>query len=133
MVVRRHPVLLDMFKYTSGGEVSADQIRPVFKVPRLLVTHGIYNSAIEGATDTMADVWGNIFLLANVGPGTGLRSQTFGGRFRWRNPIFPSDFSVQTAVYNRAGEEKVEVLEAGYFQDEKVIARDLAYLIKDTL
>ena len=113
--------------------ITDEQLRSVFKVQRLLVTHGIYNSAIEGATDSMSDVWGNLFLLAHVGASTGLRSQTFGGRFRWRNPIFPSDFNVQTAIYNRAGEEKVEILEAGYFQDEKVIARDLAYVIKDTL
>jgi hypothetical protein len=99
----------------------------------MLISHGVLNTAIEGADAAMSNVWGNLFMLAHTGPGTGLRSQTFGGRFRWRNPIFPSDFNVQTAVYNRAGEEKVEVLEAGYFQDERIIARDLAYVIKDTL
>ena len=133
MVLRRHPVLLDMYKYTSGGEVSTQQIADVFKVPNIMVAHGVLNTAIEGAADSMSNVWGNCFVMAHVGATTGLRSTTFAGRFRWRNPIFPADFAVQTAMFNRAGEEKVEVLEAGYFQDEQVIARDLAYTINDTL
>lgn len=133
MVVRRHPTILDLFKYTDGGEATDAQLMSVFKVSRMLVAQGVYNTAAEGATASMSNIWGNYFGLFHVGPGTGLQSKTFGGRFRWRNPIYPADFAVLTAVENAAGQKKVEVVETGYFQDEKVIARDLSYAITDTL
>lgn len=133
-IVRRHPLLLDMYKYTSGGELNDQQLREVFKVQRILVGEGIVENALEGASaSSVTNIWGNNVVLAHVGPNTGLQSQTFGLRFQWRNPIFPANMGVSTAVENQAGQKKVEVLEAGYFQDEKVVASELAYVIQNTL
>lgn len=134
MIVRRHPLLLDMYKYTSGGELNDDQIRQVFKVNKMLVGSGIKENQIEGAAaSSVTNIWGNNVLLAHVGPSTGLQSQTFGLRFNWRPPIFPANFGVTTAVENQAGQRKVEIVEAGYYQDEKVVASELAYVIQNTL
>jgi len=133
MILRRHPDLLDMYKYTSGGELNDGQIKEVLRVSKLLVPHGIKENALEGGTSSLTNVWGNVCVLARIGPATGVRSITAGGRFRWKNPIYPANFGVLTNVENRAGEAKVEVLEAGFYQDEKVIARDLMYTIGTTL
>jgi hypothetical protein len=132
-VVRRHPAILDMFKYTSAGELTDDNLRQVFKVDKVLVAKAIRNQGKEGQANSMANVWGNCCLLAYVGNNTGMQSVTFGGRFRWQPPIFPADFGVTTTVYNGAGTKHIEMIEAGYFQDEKVIAKALSYLIKDTI
>jgi len=132
-VVRRHPAILDLFKYTSGGQTTVEQLREAFDVERILIGRGIKNTAAEGKAPSMGSIWGNSAILAHVGQATGMESKTFGLRFRWRNPIFPADFGVQTDVKNRAGEEKVEVLEAGYFQDERIVAGELAYAITGTI
>jgi hypothetical protein len=132
-VVRRHPAILDLFKYTSAGELTDDNLRQVFKVDKVLVAKGIKNQGKEGQVNSMGNIWGNCCLLAYVGNNTGMQSVTFGARFRWQNMLFPADFGVTTAVMNSAGSKHVEVVEAGYFQDEKVVAKALSYLIKDTL
>lgn len=132
-IVRRHPALLDMFKFTSGGELTNDQLREVFKLDRILVGKAVVENALEGGTSSMTNVWGNNMVLAHIGPATGLQSQTLAGRFRWRNPIFPADFAVLTSVENQAGQRHVEIVETGYFQDEKVIASELGYVIASTL
>lgn len=132
-VLRRHPTLLDLYKYTSGGVLPYETIAEVLYVDRILVAKGIKNQGKEGQANSMGNVWGNSCLLAYVGPNTGLQSVTAFARFRWQPPIFPADFGVQTSVYDRAGEQKVEVVEAGYFQDEKVVGKALSYLINTTL
>jgi len=134
MIVRRHPVILDLFKFTSGGELSMEQLASVFKVQRMLIPHGIRENIAEGGTaSSITNIWGNNVVLAHVGASTGLQSMVPIGRFRWNNPIFPTDFGVMTNVEGQAGMRKVEVLEAGMYQDEKVIARDLIYTISSTL
>lgn len=135
MVLRRHPQLLDLYKYTVGGELTDGQLMAVLKVPQVLVGKGVRENQLEGsAASSMTNIWGNNCLLAHVTKTpTGLQTVSFGLRFRWKNPIFPSDFGVQTKVEAGAGERKVEVVEAGYYQDEKVVARNLSYLINTTL
>jgi hypothetical protein len=133
-VVRRHPLLLDLYKYTSGGELADAQIAGLFKVQRLLVAQAVVENQIEGtAASSMTNVWGNRLILAHVGAATGLKSTTFGVRFRWTDPVYPAAFGVQTAVENQAGQKKVEVQEAGYYQDERIVAPELAYTIDGTL
>lgn len=132
-IVRRHPMLLDMFKYTGGGMLKDQELREVFKVSNILVARGIKENALEGGTSSITTIWGNNVLLAHVGPMTGMQSQTFGARFQWRNPAFPTPFGVMRSVRNEAGSEHVEVMEAGYYQDEKIIATDLCYGIASTI
>lgn len=131
--VRRHPVLLDMYKYTQGGLVNDAELKEVFKVGRILVSNAIRNRAVENATASLVNIWGNNFLLCHVSPTpTGLRTATFGLAFRWLNPELPAPWGVR--VYNDPDPgKKTEILEAGYYQDEKVVAAQLAYLVGDTL
>lgn len=132
-VLRRHPAVLDMFKYTSGGLLTEDALAGVFGVERILTPRGIKNVGKEGQVPSMQNIWGHVAVLVHVGENLGMQSTTFGVRFRWQNGIFPNDFGVMTDVQGRAGEAKIEVVEAGYFQDEKVIAPSLAYAITDTI
>lgn len=132
-IVRRHPLLLDMYKYTQGGELPDARIAEAFKVDRLLVGRAIRNVGKEGQTASMSNVWGNNVVLAYVGQATGMQSQTFGLRFRWQNPAHPAAFAVETRLETGAGTKKVEIVETGYFQDEVVVARNLAYVVQNTL
>lgn len=130
--VRRHPVMLDMYKYTQGGLVNDAELKSVFKVDRLLVSNAIHNTAVENATAVLANIWGNNCLLMHIEPQTGMRTATFGLAFRWLNPELPTPWAVR--VYNDPDPGKrVEVIEAGYYQDEKIVARQLAYAITTTL
>lgn len=130
--VRRHPVILDMFKYTAGGLVTDDQLKSVFRVQNLLVPDGIYNSANEGAAATVTNIWGNIALLARVEQGASLQTQTFGLGYRWTPPNMPAPMQAFRYRDSDPG-KKLEIVEVGYYQAEKIVAKQLAYAIKSTL
>ena len=130
--VRRHPVLLDMYKYTQGGLVNDAELREVFKVQKLLVANCIRNAALENATASMVNIWGNNFLLCYVGAPTGMRTTTFGLAFRWLNPELPAPWGVRVYPDPDPG-KKTEITEVGYYQDERIVAAQLAYLVGTTL
>lgn len=131
--LRRHPVLLDMYKYTQGGMVNDAELKAVFMIERLLVSDSIRNAALENATASLVNVWGNNFLLCHVNPNpTGMRTATFGLGFRWLNPELPAPWAVR--VYNDPDPgKKLEIVECGYYEDEKVVAPQLAYCVSGTL
>ena len=93
----------------------------------------IRNTAAEGQTATMVNIWGSNALLCYVDPGEpSLQTVTFGLGFRWESPDLPAPMVAR--VYNDPDPgKKVELTEVGYYQDEKIVARDLAYLVSTTL
>ncbi len=132
-IIRRHPVLLDMYKYTQGGLVNDAELKEVFRVQNILVSNAIRNTNVENATASLANIWGNNLLLCYVSPNpTGLRTQTFGLAFRWLSPDLPAPWGVRVYPDPDPG-KKVEILEAGYYQAEKIVSPTLAYLVGSTL
>lgn len=132
-IMRRHPQILDLFKYTSGGQATTANMQDVFNVGRILIGMPIMENAVEGATSSMTNIWGNNVLLTHTGPATGLASRTLGLRFVWRPSGYPAPFSVSRRVESGAGTKWIEIIEAQQWQDEKIIASELGYLIASTL
>jgi len=131
-ILIRHSLLLDMYKYTSGGQLKMDQLKDAFRVDNILVGRGVKNNAREGATASITNIWGNNAILARVSPGVGLQTETFGLSFRWTPANMPAPMQVRK--YDDADPGKaVEVVDVGYYQDEKVVASALAYGISGTL
>ena len=132
-IVRRHPVMLDMYKYTQGGLLNDAELREVFKVQRILVSDAIRNVALEGATASIVNIWGNNALLCYVDPAApSLQTVTFGLGFRWTAPELPAPMAARVYDDPDPG-KKVEITEVGYYQDEKIVASQLAYLVGNTL
>jgi len=132
MIVRRHPLLLDMYKYSRGGYLTDAELSAVFMVDTLLLGRGIKNNAPEAATPSITNIWGNNALLARVVPGLSLQTATFGLAFQWTPEGLPGPMAVERYEGADPG-AKVEVIAAGYWQQEKIIAPNLAYLINATL
>ena len=132
-ILKRHPVLLDMYKYTDGGMVTMDQIKASFEVSEIIVAEAIYNNAKEGAAATMTNIWGNVCLLAYVDTAAaGPETATYGLGYRWTDPLLGQPMAAR--VYDDPDPGKrVEIQEASYYQDEKIVAQQLSYLVKDTL
>ncbi len=131
-VIRRHPELLDLHKHTTGGQVTVEQMRQAFDVDTVLIARGIKNEAKEAQTASITNIWGNIAILARVIPGVSLETQTFGLSFRWRPSNMQAD--MQVLRYDDPDRGKnVEIVSTQYFADEKIVAADLGYGIKDTI
>lgn len=133
----RHPVLLDMFKYTSGGTVQDSDIAKCFKVEEIVVAKAIKENQPEGgSTSSLTSLWGNTALLAYVPPGTPSFETPSAGlyRFQWNdNGIYPGNFGVLRSMDDAAGGTHSETIEVGHFQDERVVARNLLYAITATI
>lgn len=132
-MLRRHTEIIEFHKYTSGGLLSIEQIAAAFGLPRILVGTGIIENSLEGGTSSMTNIWGNNFVLAHINPAQGPRTATLGLSFRWRPSNFGTPMQVTRQQFRGAGTENIEVIEAAYHQDEKIIAADLGYAITATL
>lgn len=132
-IVRRHPVLLDMYKYTQGGFLNDAELRECFKVGEIIVGDAIRNVAPEGKPASMTNIWGNNALLCYRDTSApGLETVTFGLGFQWTPEGIPAPMQARTYNDPDPG-KKVEVVEVGHYQDEKIVARELAYLVGNTL
>lgn len=132
-IVRRHPVLLDLYKYTEGGFLTMGQLQEVFDVPRILIGDAIRENSLEDGTTSMTNVWGNNALLCYVDTAApGPETMTFGLGFRWTPEGAPAAMQARTYMDPDPG-KKCEVTEVGYYADEKIVARKLSYLVSSTL
>lgn len=131
-ILQRHPIMLDMYKYTEGGVVPLNKIADAFGVKEIAIAQSIRDMTREGAATSMVSIWGNNVVLMHKGQ-VGLRSTTPVVRFQWKFSEYPANFGVLISAINEAGSEHVERIETGYYQDERIVARDLAYTIGSTL
>jgi len=131
---RRNSRVIALVKGTDNGELTEDEFRErVLKVDNMVVAKSIMNTAKEGQSASFSSMWGDNLLMMYKGANTGLQSVTFGLRFQWQPPYYPANLGVLTKVENGAGERKVEVVECGHSETEKIVAKDLAYLVSDLL
>lgn len=132
-MTRRHPVILDMFKYTQGGLINDKELKEVFKVDEIIISNAIYNAAGDGGAASMQNIWGNNALLCYIDrTAPSMQTTTFGMGFQWKNPELPT--AMTASVYNDPDPgKKTEVIEVGYYQDEKIVARELGYVISGTV
>jgi len=128
-ILRRHSKLLELYKYTTGGLLGDGQIAAAMGVQRILHGRAITNRALEGAAGSIVNVWGNNALLAYTAPvATGMKSATLGLQFRWTPEGIPAPFGVFRYDDPDPG-KKIEVVEVGYYQDERIVAKNLGYLM----
>lgn len=133
--LRRHPHILELlFPHGSGGKFArAEQLAELFELDKVLIGNQINNTADEGVTASYSNIWGGDAVLLYVNPNPGLLVPSYMYSFRWTPSDFPGAFAVQRSRKEGAGEQNIEIIEAGYYQDEKVIAPELGYLIKSAV
>lgn len=136
-IMRRHPQLIDYYKYTAGGLLPASLIANLIGIPEanLLIAGGVRDNQREGlGASSITNIWGNCFVLAHVGANLGQQSQIPVARFQWNeNGVYPNNLGVLTSQDDSAGSTHSETIEVGHFQSENIVARNLCYTIRDTV
>jgi hypothetical protein len=123
--LRRHSDFLGLFQYTSGGLVTLQQIAGVLGIDNIIVGNTIENTANEGATTVMANVFGKGCLLAHIAPTPGDEEPTAVTGFSWS----PFDQVSATGIAVDSWYEKpyrATFYEAEMYFDCKVTATDAA-------
>lgn len=82
-VLQDHPDFLDRIKYTQTAIVSEDLLAAVLGIDEVLVAGGVQDTAIEGAAESMAYVFGKNVLLLYRPPRPGLLTPAAGYTFAW--------------------------------------------------
>lgn len=128
----KHPQILELiFPHGSGGKFATrKQVAELFEVDKVLVGNTVQNTGGEGGANAFSNIWGGHCVLLHVAPRPTLLTPTFMYSFRWRPPQFPAPLVVERTVRSGAGSRKVVALEAGYFQDERVVASELGFIIQ---
>lgn len=127
---RKHPDIIDFVRgkgdNTGGGPVVEQDVARAFGFDTVLVGRGIKNTADEDAPATYTDIWSTACIILYVAPSPGLMVPTHGYTFQWTPAGLPGPMAVDRYQDRRPRTESVEV---SHFQDERVVASNLGYLI----
>lgn len=119
--LKLHPDIKEIIKYTERAIVTAALLAAVFEVDEVLVGSILRRTSKAGQTDVLADVWGKDALMFYAESTPSLKRATFGYQLR--------EEELRVFRY-REDKRDVDVIRVTEKQDEKIIAVQLAYLIK---
>lgn len=132
--LRQHNAqIIDRLKYWGGNDpmqITPQILANVFEVPKVLVSGGLRNSANQGQTPSLAEIWdvtkAGLYLVAEGGSQDTLAPQ-FGRTFAFSgNP--ESGGSIGFSQYYQEDIDS-DVLRARFDTDEKILSASLAQII----
>jgi len=126
-VLKNHPAIREQLKYTNSGQPSDDQLsaflKSYFRLKEVLIGEAVYNSATEGQSDVLDDIWGdNVWLISRAKTPTLMRA-SFGYTIM--------DVPDQVDIYREESHLR-NVVRARVSFDQNIMDATLGYLIKDT-
>lgn len=83
-----HPDVTDRLKYSRTADFKslASALGPIFDLQNILVGDAQYNSAKQGSTDVLADIWSKDVVIAYVDPRPNLKSRSLGFTYQMKAP-----------------------------------------------
>jgi len=123
--IKQHPDIVERIKYTAGPTspaiVTIQAVAALFSLDKLLIGIAINDTAAEGATSTLAYLWGSHMFVGYVARGPSLLEPSAGYVFTWQQ---------RQASRFREDQERQDVVEVRMSWDTKLTATDAGYLIK---
>lgn len=108
---------------SNGRIISVQQAANLLELDQVLVGKAKYNTTMEGQTAVLADIWGSNVLLYYAPKAASNVDPSFMYSFRW--PVV-ADMQAEVFQLPRAAAEEVQL---SYYQDEKITASTLGFLI----
>lgn len=128
--LRRHPDVINKSRnpniVAGGNYPAAEEVARLFEVDRILVGAAYRNTAQEGLPQNLKPIWGPHALVAYMEYDQLIDAPTFGAAFRWVEAGVPN-MQVERLPYD--SRVKAQELEVGYFQDDKIVAKPLGFLV----
>ncbi len=103
--------------------ISRQSVAALLEMDRVLVGGGIYNSAAEGQTASLSNLWNDQVLIYYAPLQPRKDSPSFMYAFRWTKVM-----NMEARVYDLP-RNHAEEIELGYYQDEKITASALGFLL----
>lgn len=126
--LKSHPDVREQVKYTNGGQLSDSAfiqfLKDYFQLSQVWIGTAVYDSADEGQTASLSQVWGKHFWLAVQSERPTLMSSTLGYTF-YDVPRFTDTYREEAKVS--------DVARVRYSYDQNLMDANLAYLIKNAV
>lgn len=120
--IRRHPDLLDIYKYTEQAVLTKEQVAKSLDIDNILVGEAIQDTQDENLTMSGSYIWGKYCLLLYVPPAPGIDVASAGYTFVWKNDGYTIAIKkVSDDLHNS------DVLLGDHAYDQKITAADLGY------
>lgn len=123
--LKQHPDIIDRYKYTQAGVITADLIAKVFEVDRLVIAGAVYATNAEGATDAYTFIHGKKALLCYSAPAPSILAPSAGYIFAWRNLAnnIQNGMGIAIAKFEMR-QLKADRVEGEFAVDPKLVAAD---------
>ena len=108
------------------GYPTAAAVANIFDLEEIFVAGAFYNTAQENLSLDLQQIWSAHMLVYYNRDQPRFNIPTFGATFNWRNGPMPR-LAVERFAHN--DERKAQKLQAGFYQDERIIAKNLGFLI----
>lgn len=123
-ILKEHPKIIERIKYTQRGLLTPDILASLFDVDRVLIAGGGENTAIEGAADSLAYIWGKHCFLGWVTPSASLRSPSWGYHLMSQRLL---------AERWRDDPRKGEMLRVSMKETPKVVTQEAGYFLQNVI
>ncbi len=121
-VLRNHPDIIARVQYGGFRQITPQLLADIIDVPKVLIGRSIYNTALEGATDSISYVWGDMLWVGYVPGAPALMTPAAGYTLQWGgNEV--SRF--------REDQEHQDVIEVSWATDEVICASDSGAIMSD--
>lgn len=130
--LKRHPLILDRYKYTSSESITLSMVSRLFEVDRILVAQSVQATNQEGQAITTDFILANHALLTYSAPAPGLMAHSAGYTFVWSKLTGLNNLGVATFRYPMphlgvTATGVAERIEAQYAYSHKITGSDLGY------
>jgi hypothetical protein len=119
-----HPDIVERIKYSMAGAVTAELVARLFDVEQVLIGSAVYNSADEGATDSLGYIWGKHAWACYITPKPALKQITLG---------YHMSYKTREAEKWDDGDAKARYVRVHDNYVAEFVAVEAAYLIKNAV
>lgn len=130
--LKRHPLVLERFKYTSSESITEQMLAALFEVPRYFVAKGVYTTSVEGQSSTYDFIQGKNALLCHSAPNPGLMIPSAGYTFGWSGLTNINSLGIAITSFWMQ-EIKSDRIEIEVAFDMKKVAADLGYFFSSAV
>jgi hypothetical protein len=123
-VLKLHPAIAEVIKYTERAIVTKQLLATLFEVDEVMVGGVLRRTSKEGRPDVLTDVWGTSVLIYYADTAPSLKRASFGYQLR--------EEDLRVFRY-REDKRDVDVIRVTEKQAEQIVAPELGYLIAEAI
>ena len=120
-----HPDIIDRLKYVKVADKDAAKaaLARIFDLDEVIVGDAQYNNSAEGGTDTLAEIWDKVAIIAYIEKRPTLKSRTLGFTYQMKAPRYVDGW--------RDEDRRGDYIRVTDKFDQQLIDVNCGYLIKD--